>query len=242
MCFTVNVNIVKEELEKRYGSELLDHENYRPSYYYHAFSFPELPVVTRRNTGDNQLSLFRWGLIPSWTRSDEDAAKIKGMTLNARSESIYEKPAFSESFSKRRCLVPVKGFYEWKHENGKKTPYYIYHPEMPVMSLGALYDRWNIPGGGEVYSFSIITTSSNTMMSEIHNSKRRMPVIINPDGEEDWLYQGTSPLKLKELMNSYPDNILHAHTVSPMITNSRINRNNEEITKPYSYPHDQTLL
>jgi len=242
MCFTINVNIIKEELEKRYGSELLDHENYRPSYYYHAFSFPELPVVTRRSNGDNRLDMFRWGLIPSWTKSDDEAAKIRGMTLNARSESISEKPAFSESFAMRRCLLPVNGFYEWKHEAGKKIPYYIFNPSTPVMSLAAIFDRWNVPGGKPVYTFSVVTTKANRMMAEIHNSKKRMPVIINQADEDEWLYQGTSPSKLSELMKSYPDDILSSHTISPMIGNSRVNRNSKEIIKPYDYPRDQTLF
>ena len=242
MCFTVNVNIIKEELEKRYGSELLDHEKYRPSYYYHAYSYPELPAVARLSSGDNQLGLFRWGLIPSWTRSEDEASKIRSMTLNARSESIDEKPAFSGPFARRRCLVPVRGFFEWRHEAGKKIPYYIYHPSLPVISLGAVFDRWSTTGGDDVYSFSIITTKANRLMSEIHNSKKRMPVIINPNEEDDWLYLGTPASRLKELMKSYPDNILEAHTISPMIGNSRINRNSSEIIKPYDYPVDQTLF
>lgn len=243
MCFTVNVNIIKEELEKRYGGELYDHENHRPSYYYHAHAFPELPVVIREPSTDNVIRLFKWGLIPSWTATIEDASRIRSMTLNARSESILEKPAFSESFARRRCLLPVRGFYEWKHLAGKKIPYYIFNPDQPVISIAGLFDRWMSPDGtGEVYSFSVITTSANTMMAEIHNSKKRMPVIIDPSDEETWLYAGTGIEKLRELMKSYPDGILDAHTISPLIGNSRANRNTPAIIKPYLYPTDQTLF
>ena len=243
MCFTVNVNIIKEELENRYGGELIDHENHRPSYYYHAYSFPELPVVIRETSAGTVLRLLKWGLIPSWTATMEDATKLRGMTLNARSESILEKPAFSDSFRQRRCIVPVRGFFEWKHEAGKKIPYYIFNPQQPVMSLAGLFDRWTSPDGtSTVYSFSVITTSANTMMAEIHNTRKRMPVIINRSDEEEWLYQGTGTEKLRELMKSYPDGILEAHTISPMIGNSRVNRNTPDIIKPYSYPRDQTLF
>lgn len=242
MCFTVNVNIVKEELERRYGTNLIDHENYRPSYYYHAFSFPRLPVVTRRPDGDNQLSLFSWGLIPGWTASADDASRIREMTLNARSETLLEKPAFAESFSRRRCLLPVEGFFEWKHEAGKKIPYYIYIPGNPVISLAAIYDRWQGETGDPIYSFSIVTTSANSLMAEIHNRRKRMPVIVNRDDEDEWLYQGTDRERLDKIMKSYPDNILAAHTISPLIGNSRLNRNTPEIIRPYSYPGDLTLF
>lgn len=242
MCFTVNVNIVKEELERRYGSELLDHEKYRPSYYYHAYSFPELPVVSRQSSGENNLALFRWGLIPYWTGSGEEASKIRSMTLNARAESIGEKPSFSESFARRRCLLPVRGFYEWRHEGSKKIPYYIFHPSNPVLSLGAIFDRWNTPEGDRIYSFSIVTTRANKMMAEIHNTKKRMPVIIDPGEEDEWLYQGTPQSRLKEMMGSYPDDKLEAYTISPLIGNNRKNRNTGELIKPYDYPREQTLF
>ncbi|MEZ5011540.1 MAG: SOS response-associated peptidase family protein [Bacteroidales bacterium] len=94
----------------------------------------------------------------------------------------------------------------------------------------------------KVYSFSIITATANKLMAEIHNSKKRMPVIINHFHEEAWLYTGTAVDKLRFLMTSYPDGILDAHTISPMIGNTRIDRNRPEIIKPYSYPTDQTLF
>jgi putative SOS response-associated peptidase YedK len=243
MCFTVNVNIVKEELEKRYGGELIDHDNYRPSYYYHAFSFPELPVVVRHPSGDNMLRPARWGLIPSWTGSVGEAEKIRKMTLNARSESILEKPAFADSFSRRRCLLPVHGFYEWKHEGSKKIPYYIYHPSEKIMSIAAIYDRWSMPDKSrDIYTFSVITTSANKMMSEIHNTKMRMPVIIDPGNEEKWLYGGTRPGELADLMRTYPDDILKAHTISPLIGTGRGDRNTADLIKPYNYPDEPRLF
>lgn len=243
MCFTVNVNIIREELEKRYGTTLIDHENYRPSYYYNAFSFPDLPVIYRHQSGENNMGLFRWGLVPSWTDSEEDALKIRQMTHNARSETISEKPSFSDSFARRRCLVPVMGFFEWKHEAGTKIPYYIYHPETPVISLAGIYDRWEVPGEEtRLYSFSIVTTAANSMMSEIHNTKKRMPVIIDPEDEDEWLSPGTHGDKLKLLMGTYKEDVLKAHTVSPMAGNNRINRNSPEVIKPYIYPSNQTLF
>jgi len=100
VCFTVNLNIIKEELEARYGRELIDHEKYRPSFYYHAYSLPSMPVVcSDRGSG---IRLFRWGLIPSWVGDEDEANDILLKTFNARSETLSTKPAFRESFASRR--------------------------------------------------------------------------------------------------------------------------------------------
>ncbi|MDX2414142.1 MAG: SOS response-associated peptidase family protein, partial [Bacteroidales bacterium] len=114
MCFTVNVNLVKEELELRYGSDLLDPEKYTPSYYYHAFAFPELPTLRINDNDELKLSAMKWGLIPHWVSSLEEALDIRKKTPNARSETVAEKPSFKEAFTSRRCIVPVRGFYEWQ--------------------------------------------------------------------------------------------------------------------------------
>jgi putative SOS response-associated peptidase YedK len=242
MCFTVNINIVKEELVSRYGGTLIDHENYRPSYYYHAFAFPELPVVTRQTNGENAVRLLNWGLIPSWIKTPEEAKKIRGLTHNARGETLGEKASFAEPYSRSRGLLPVKGFFEWRHEAGRKIPYYIYHPDQPVFSLAAIFDRWSSPENDTVVNtFSIVTTKANKMMSEIHNSKLRMPVIIDPDHEKEWLFAGTSRERLDSFLQPYPDT-LASHTISPLIGNSKLNRNRPEIIMEYSYPRDQTLF
>ena len=138
MCFTVNVNIVREELEERYGAELIDHDKYRPSYYYHAYSLPLMPVVCSDDPAS--LRLFRWGLIPSWAEDEKAAIEIMVKTFNARSETIETKPAFRESFISRRCLVPVRGFFEWQHIGGRKIPWYISLRDEDIFSLAGIWD------------------------------------------------------------------------------------------------------
>jgi putative SOS response-associated peptidase YedK len=119
MCFSVNVNLVKEELENRYGATFLDPDKYSPSYYYHAFGLPELPAICSDNK--DQIKLLRWGLIPHWVRSREAADEIRYKTFNARAETISSKPSFSASFASKRCIIPVKGFFEWQHRGEKKN-------------------------------------------------------------------------------------------------------------------------
>jgi len=242
MCFTVNVNIVKEELEKRFNTSFIDHENYRPSYYYHALSLPELPVAGHFNDEFN-IRLIKWGLIPGWTAGAEEAQKIRYMTFNARSETLATKPSFAGSFTSRRCIVPVKGFFEWQHKGGEKIPWYIYLPHSEIMMLAGLYDSWKDSlTGSNILTFTIITSGANKLLSNIHNTKKRMPVILQDHEEEKWLNPGTGKDDLTEILKPYPDETLKAHTISPLINNARVNKNIPELVKPYSYPDHSTLF
>lgn len=240
MCFTVNVNIIKEELEHRYGSELIDHEKYRPSYYYHAYSLPSMPVVcSDRNAG---IRLFRWGLIPSWAADEAEANDIMLKTFNARSETISTKPAFRDSFSSRRCLVPVSGFFEWQHHGGRKIPWYITLKGEEIFSLAGIWDSWTMAGGVSLNTFSVVTTRANSLMEEIHNTKKRMPVILPATAEGLWLREGLAEDALMALMEPVGSDLLNAHTISPLITNARADRNRPELIMPYDYPVQGTLF
>ncbi|MBS0011308.1 MAG: SOS response-associated peptidase [Bacteroidales bacterium] len=242
MCFTVNVNIVREELEKRFNTTFIDPDNYRPSYYYHAYSLPDLPVAAYFD-GQFNIRLLRWGLIPSWTAGAEEAQKIRYMTFNARAETLATKPAYSDAFAARRCIIPVKGFFEWQHKGGAKTPWYIYSADSGLMSLAGLYDRWRDPEtDNSVYTFTVITSEANKLMSEIHNTKKRMPLILQDDQEDKWLKPGAGEDDLAEILKAYPDDRLKAHTVSPMLGDTKINRNRPELIKPYTYPRQSTLF
>jgi putative SOS response-associated peptidase YedK len=234
MCFTVNVNIVREELEERYGAELIDHDKYRPSYYYHAYSLPLMPVVCSEDPA--LLRLFRWGLIPSWVEDENEANEIMVKTFNARSETIDTKPAFRESFTSRRCLVPVKGFFEWQHIGGRKIPWYISLRDEDIFSLAGIWDSWKMKGGISLNTFSVVTTRANELMSEIHNTRKRMPVILPAAAEKLWLKGELEKNSAAELMEPVAPEMLEAHTVSPLITNTRADRNRQELIMPYNYP------
>lgn len=240
MCFTVNVNIVKEELEKRYGAGLLDPDTYRPSYYYHAHSFPHLPVICSDNP--SEIRLMQWGLIPSWAADEAEAEEMRIKTLNARSETIDLKPAFRESFVSRRCLVPVRGFFEWQHIGGRKIPWYIGLQEEEIFSLAGIWDSWKIKGGVTVSTFSIVTTRANELMAEIHNTKKRMPVVLPASVEKLWLKPELAKASAIPLMEPVASEMLTAHTISPLITNSKGDRNRPELIKPYNYPVQGTLF
>ncbi|HBE43416.1 MAG TPA: SOS response-associated peptidase [Bacteroidales bacterium] len=241
MCFSVNVNLVKEELEERYGVNFPDKYRYEPSYYYHAFSLPELAAVCSGYPGT--IRLLKWGLIPSWVRNSEDAAAIRTKTFNARAESLGSKPSFSPSFKSKRCLIPVKGFFEWQHVGKEKIPWYIYSVNDEILTLAGLYAEWLNKESGELLSTcTIITTDANEMMAEIHNSKKRMPAILLKDDEKKWIDLTTSPEVASEILKPCPVNILKAHTIGPLVNNRNADRNTPEVIREYRRDIKNTLF
>jgi putative SOS response-associated peptidase YedK len=138
-----------------------------------------LPVLTQQQPG--RLQLFRWGLVPSWAKDARQAASL----INARAETLAERPAFKEAVHQRRCVVPVSAFYEWRNLGGKqKQKCTIGLRQRPWFSLAGLWAEWQPPQGAKLYTFTIITTQPNALMAPIHH---RMPVIIAPGHEAAWL-------------------------------------------------------
>jgi putative SOS response-associated peptidase YedK len=232
MCFSVNVNLVRDELEDRYGVTFPNRDRYEPSYYYHAFGLPELPAIC--SGSPDKIQLLRWGLIPSWTRSASDAEAIRFRTFNARAESITSRPSFSGSFRSKRCLIPVKGFFEWQHAGDVKIPWYIYHTDEEIMSFAGLFDQWVETKTGEVFNtFSIITTDANDLLAVIHNSKKRMPVILDRKSEFKWINTDISADEALAMLKPCSSEILKAHTIGNLVNNKSANRNTPEVIRPF---------
>jgi putative SOS response-associated peptidase YedK len=241
MCFSVNVNLVKDELESRYGVSFPDHNRYQPSYYYHAFSLPELPSICSGST--DKIQLLRWGLIPSWTRNSEEADSIRYKTFNARAESIRSKPSFSKPFRSNRCIIPVTGFFEWQHVGNDKIPWYIYCPDEEIFSIAGVFDQWIENNSGEIYNtFSIITTDANELMAVIHNSKKRMPVILQRENEKKWINSDISPDDAHSLLQPCPSEFLKAHTIGDLVNNRSANRNNPDVIRPFPRESNRSLF
>lgn len=241
MCFTVNVNLIREELENRYGATLIDPDSYRPSYYYHAFALPSMPAICSGET--SRIKLLQWGLIPASTPNIDQANIIRYKTFNARAESLDTKPSFSTAFSSKRCVIPVKGFFEWQHVGKNKIPWYIYNAENEIFSLAGIYDNWVESTTGEVFStFSIITTEANDLLAMIHNSEKRMPVILDKKSEVKWTDLSLSHADALNLLTPCPSEILGAHTISKLINSKSIDLNTPEVIKPYTYPTENLLF
>ncbi len=196
------------------------------------FAHPKLPVIT-----ENEFTLKEWGLIPSWVKSKEDALELRDKTLNAKGETIYEKPSFAQNIISRRCLLPVTGFFEWRDFNNNKYPYFIEPTTDPGFLLGSVFDTWEDKTTGEIYdTFSIVTTPANPLMEIIHNSKKRMPLILDFEAADKWI----NPLSTTEEINSiilpYDENKMKAHTISKNASNSKLNRNYPGILEVVNYP------
>jgi len=241
MCFTVNVNLIKEELENRYGATLIDPDKYRPSYYYHAFGLPDIPAIC--SDSPSRIKLLKWGLIPSRTKSIADANVIRFKTFNARAESIEQKSSFSSSFKSKRCIIPVKGFYEWQHAGKEKIPWYIYRADNEILSIAGIFDEWVENTTGEIFStFSIITTDANDLMAEIHNSARRMPAILDKSSESGWINLSTTADDALSMLKPCSIDILKAHTISPLVNDRTANRNTPEVILPFRYNSENLLF
>jgi putative SOS response-associated peptidase YedK len=241
MCFSVNVNLVKDELESRYGASFPDHDRYQPSYYYHAFGLPELAALCMGS--QDKIQLLRWGLIPFWIRSFDDAGEIRFKTFNARAESLFSKPSFSNAAKSKRCLIPVKGFFEWQHVGDEKIPWYIYHADNELLSLAGVFDQWVENRTGEIFNtFSVITTDANDIMAVIHNSKKRMPAIISKNDENKWFDLVTSQQDLAALLKPCPSEMLKAHTISKMVNSKTANKNTPDVIRPFNYPGKNLLF
>ncbi|HNX44814.1 MAG TPA: SOS response-associated peptidase, partial [Bacteroidales bacterium] len=164
-----------------------------------------LAVIT--NEKPRQLSYFKWGLIPGWAKDPSTGHKM----INARAETLSEKPSYKTALRTRRCLVPADAFYEWR-QNGDKIPYRIFLKNSRLFAFAGLWDRWRAPDGSEISSFTIITTGANEFMQAIHN---RMPVILNREDEKLWLGSNNAG-ELLELLKPYPGE-MDAFPVSKLV-------------------------
>jgi putative SOS response-associated peptidase YedK len=164
--------------------------------------------------GKNRIGQLKWGLIPSWAKDDKIGYKM----INAKAETIQEKPAFRNAFKKRRCIIPADGFYEWKrNEDGSKQPMRIMLKDNSIFGMAGLYETWIASDGQKVHSCTIITTKPNGLMEQIHD---RMPVILRIEDEGIWLDRGKADLELlQSLLEPYPEEEMFAYPVHPMVGN-----------------------
>ncbi len=168
----------------------------------------DVPVVASDRRG-TRLGLLRWGLVPFWA----DDPSVGSRMINARGESLLERPAFKEAAVSRRCLVPADGFYEWAVEGGRKVPYWIHSPDGEPMGFAGIWERWH-PGGPEaVYSMAIITVDANDRIRHLHD---RMPAIVPAADRKTWLDAETPAADALSLLKPY-EGALDAYPVSTLV-------------------------
>ncbi len=172
----------------------------------------ELPVVVADDDGERSLRLMRWGLVPRWRKPGQASSVAP---INARAETLLEKPMFRPLVGTRRCLIPASGFYEWQRAGGRKQPYFIHPRDGSLVGLAGLYDE----SADGVASYAIVTTAPNQLVAPLHD---RMPAILRPEDEADWLSRDiVDPRAAQALLHPYPAEAMAADPVSPAVNNPR---------------------
>jgi putative SOS response-associated peptidase YedK len=182
-----------------------------PSRYNIAPSQPVGVIMQNRDSGKREFRLMVWGLIPSWAKDPE-----KLTFINARAETVAEKPSFRSAYKYRRCLIPADGFYEWqKAKSGAKQPFFFTMAEQKLFVFAGLWESWN-----DIETFTILTTTANTLLQTIHD---RMPVILQPEDYKRWLDPSVQdPRQLSDLLRPFPDEPMQAIPVSTRVNTAKI--------------------
>lgn len=165
-------------------------------------------AVRRDNISDNiNLDFLKWGLVPSWSKDP----KIGNKMINARAETISEKPSYREAFKKRRCIIPTNGYYEWKKSSSGNQPYFIKRKDDEIFAMAGLWEVWKNPNGEILETCTIITTEANEKLSEIHH---RMPVIVSVDNYKLWL---EDKVLNEDWLNQFDFNLLTLYKIGPYV-------------------------
>jgi putative SOS response-associated peptidase YedK len=173
---------------------------------------PTQPIaIVRLVDGKRQFALVRWGLLPAWVKDPRNFTLL----INARGESVAEKPAFSAAMKYRRCLIPADGFYEWKAAGTRKQPYYVRARSGQPLAFAGLWETWTGPNGEELETAAIVTTRANRALADIHE---RMPVVVPPDAFNLWLDCAKVDVETASvLIAPAAENLLEAYEVSPAV-------------------------
>jgi putative SOS response-associated peptidase YedK len=200
--------------------------------YFKAFGFdhPKLFVVIDRN-GERLIDLYQWGLMATWAKPLEEMLKIAKGTLNARSEDVRSKSSYRKAILNQRCVIPVNSFFEYKHEGKNKLPHLIHPKEQPFFNLAGLYSFYKNPANGEWFkTFTIVTEPANTFMADIHNSAKRMPLMLSNDLVTDWLNPDSPPSMVDDIMRyACDDSSLEAYQIRRDLKSAP---NDDSVLKP----------
>jgi putative SOS response-associated peptidase YedK len=178
----------------------------------------------RQSDEGRETAMLKWGLVPSWAKDVSIGAKL----INARSETVTEKPSFREAFKKRRCIIPADGFYEWQRTGGKKQPFFFQMRDEHPFGFAGLWEKWKAVDGQVLETCTILTTEANEVLRPVHD---RMPVILHPEDYDLWLDDEPRKLGLMiELLHPYPSSEMVSHPVSTAVNST--NNTGAELMSP----------
>ena len=225
MCYSNSLTSKNVDLKKKYKKEVPPELAEEPMFHASGFQFPYWRVITQAS----HIQEMRWGLIPHWFKGD-NPLDIASKTLNARSETAHEKASFKQSFGSKHCIIPSSGFFEYHTEGKKKTPYFIHPADAELFNMAGIYqEAVDVRTGEMIGTFSILTCEANEMMAEIHNIKKRMPVILKDEDVERWL---NPDVRVAELLAPSSSKMLTAHPVDGKVIRSS-EANTPKVQQPF---------
>ncbi|WP_415372388.1 SOS response-associated peptidase [Patiriisocius sp. Uisw_047] len=250
MCYDIKASLEAQlNRARRKGDVQAQHEIIEklvpltdlPLHHVSGFSHPSLLIYTNRSPDFPEVAT--WGLVPHWVKDDAQLKKLWNSTLNARGETIFEKPSFKLAAEQQRCIVYVDGFYEHHHFKGATYPFFISHKNKEPLALAGLFSEYVHPEtDGVLNTFTIVTTAGNSLLTKIHNNPKikepRMPLMLTREAEAHWLTDeadGIIAQKINALMQSYPSEKLVSHTVQKLRGKAYAG-NVPEISEPHLYP------
>jgi len=238
MCYHISQTNIARQIERQYDVSLHDEKLReffeRPTFHLNGFSHPKMLIIPQEET--SILTAAHWGIAPSKTQADKLAEYYKqsirfGGGLNAQSEKLFDHFIYKYSALSRRCLIPVTGFFEPHEHNKKKYPYYIHRANNESFTLAGIYTILN-----HVITFAVLTKDASPLFARIHNMRKRQPVILTKEFEQEWLKDSLTEIEVKELITpTYPENDLEAYTVSKDLFNPRIDSDTPTILDKVTY-------
>jgi putative SOS response-associated peptidase YedK len=236
MCFHTSNTKKAIQLEDRFEARFEDPSIYEPYYHLNGFDYGYVYIITQED--DEYIEPSKWGLLPE-EYTDASRFRKQFNTLNSRSERALDSTMYREPLQERRCLILGDGFFESKHVDGKTYPHFIRYKSYEPFAFAGVYNKHNECE----FSCSILTTEANLFMAEIHNSKKRMPLILDSTYESKWLNKSLTDSEIKDLMiEGFTKQVFEAYTVSKDVTNSRVKSNRPEILNKVNYDELNTLL
>lgn len=236
MCFYYA--LVKKDPGQLVKSKVIDGkqlEMFDEAYLVNGFENPKLPILKKKG----ELSFSEWGLVPKYSRSKDEAERFrkKYNTLNAKGETIFKSKIYSDAIMHRRCLVICSGFFEWRSYKGKKYPYYITLKKDEVFVFGGIWNEYTDRETGEISgTYAIITIPANHLLAQIHNVKKRMPLVILPEMADKWLTPGLSKEEIMTFFIPLNSKYFKAHTIKKFIPSKTEEFNKEDLIAYYHYP------
>lgn len=249
MCFYYAV--LKVDVRKLVANKIIKEkqlELFKEEYIVSGYNFPQMPVIS--NEDPENIQLFNWGLVPPYTRSKEKAREFlqKYNTLNAKTETIFSSKVYGNSIRKKRCLVLCSGFFEWRHkEPGKKStpkyPFYVTLKDESMFVFAGVWEEFTDETDGEIVrTYSVLTTEANELVSIVHNNKKRMPLILDPDRAMEWLSEDLSDEKIKSFFKPFDADKMKARPIAKINPRMSESYNNPGVNAYYEYGELKELL